>query len=309
MPAKPPRLWFSPAYELEWEGHVFPASKYRKLRDRLLAEAVARLEDIAEPAPLDRRSLLLGHTADYLDRLEAMTANPQLGLYEFEAPCTRRVLDAFYAMAGGTLAACRSALLWSDAGRGGFAANLGGGFHHAFPWKGEGFCAINDIVVALRVLLHDRAIDRAAVVDLDVHQGNGTAKAFEGEDRVFTCSLHQENNDPVKQRSDLDVGLPDGCDDALYLQELRDALALVVAARPQLVVYVAGADPYRLDQLGGLALSIEGLAARDRLVYDAFRPLGVPVAACLAGGYAARESDVVEIHFRMVRQGLDTNPP
>lgn len=307
MPAKPPRIYYSAAYDLEWEGHVFPSTKYRAVRDRLLAESVVGAADIAEPEPLDRRTVLLGHTAEYLDRLEAMTADPAQGFYEFEAPCSRQVLDGFYTMAGGTLAACRAALAWTSPEAGGFAANLGGGFHHAFPWKGEGFCAINDIVVAIRALLADHSIARGAVIDLDVHQGNGTAKAFEGEDEVFTCSLHQENNYPIKQRSDLDVGLPDSCDDARYLRELERALPLVQAARPEIVIYVAGADPFLRDQLGGLELTLAGLAERDRRVFQAFIPRGVPVAGCLAGGYSFQEEDVVEIHYTMVREGLEAS--
>lgn len=304
---KPARVYYSPAYDLEWEGHVFPSGKYRAIKDRLLADGVVSPEEIAEPQPLDREAVLLGHTAEYLDRLEAMTADPKQGYYEFEAPCSRQVLDGYYAMAGGTLAAARAALDRTTRECGGFAANLGGGFHHAFPWKGEGFCAINDIVVTLQVLLHEGRLERAAVVDLDVHQGNGTAKAFEAEPRVFTCSLHQENNYPIKQRSDLDVGLPDRATDSLYLDELDAALPAVSASRPQLVVYVAGADPYEHDQLGGLCLTLDGMAARDRRVYAEFVERGVPVVGCLAGGYAKREADVVEIHYTMVKEGIEAS--
>ncbi|MEZ5988932.1 MAG: histone deacetylase [Planctomycetota bacterium] len=296
----PRRLWYSPGYTLRWPGHVFPVRKYERLHDRLLAEGVARSEDFGEPRPLGRRTLLLGHDRAYLDRLEAMTADPAQGWLEFEAPCTPEVLAAFLLMAGGTLEAARVAVA-----HGGFTANLGGGFHHAFPYKGEGFCAINDVVVALRALLHEGLVDRAAVVDLDVHQGNGTAVAFADEPRVFTLSLHQENNYPVKQRSDLDVGLPDACSDEAYLTALAGALPAVQAHDPRLVVYVAGADPYRGDRLGGLDLGFEGLASRDRMVYEAFLDRGVPVVATLAGGYAEHEADVVEIHFRMIRAGLE----
>lgn len=294
----PPRLWYAPAYDLEWPGHVFPSGKYRALKRRLLADGIAAPTDFGGPDPLSRRQLLLGHTAAYLDRLEAMTADPSQGWFEFEAPCSRQVLEGFLSMAGGTLAASRAALVR------GFAANLGGGFHHAFPSKGEGFCAINDIVVALRVLLDEGRIARAAVVDLDVHQGNGTAKAFEADACVLTCSLHQQNNYPIKQCSDLDVGLPDACEDGRYLAELGTALEAVEAHDPELVVYVAGADPFKGDKLGGLALSIDGLAQRDRCVFDACLRLGVPVVAVLAGGYAEKKADVVEIHYRMVKEGM-----
>ena len=300
------RIYFSPAYHLAWDGHVFPAGKYAALAARVVAEGLLGEEELCCPAPLVRSQLLMGHDPEYLDRLEGMVADPDQGYLEFEAPASRSVLDAFYAMAGGSLAAARAALSLQGCGDGfgGFAANLGGGFHHAFPWKGEGFCAINDIVVTLRILLDEGAIGRGAVVDLDVHQGNGTAKAFEGEERVFTFSMHQEDNYPVKQRSDLDIGLPNDSGDRLYLEELAPALETVRAQKPDLVVYVAGADPFVDDLLGGLALSKEGLARRDEAVFKCFLPQGIAVVAVLAGGYAQREEDVVDIHLAMLRTGL-----
>ena len=330
------RLWYSKTYDLEWEGHVFPASKYRVLAERLAERGL----EISEPPMASRQELLAGHSAVYLDRLEAMTADPKQGYYEFEAPCTQRVLEGFCAMAGGTLAAARAALdaaqgdaaerdaaqgdaAQGDAAQGDAAqgdpvslrssfappnaANLGGGFHHAFPDKGEGFCAINDIVVALQVLLAEGRIERAAVVDLDVHQGNGTAKAFENEPRVFTMSMHQQNNYPVKQRSDLDVGLDDACGDDRYLAELERALPRVVEHAPELVIYVAGADPYAGDRLGGLSLTKAGLRARDAAVFAAFAgPSGAAVVVCLAGGYSEL-ADVVDIHEATVIEALALN--
>lgn len=294
-----PRLWYSEGFKLSWEGHVFPAGKYRALQDRLLAAGLARAGDFGQPEPLGREELLLGHSAEYLDRLEAMTADPAEGWLEFEAPCSKGVLEAFFLMAGGTLAAAESA-----ARQGGFAANLGGGFHHAFPHKGEGFCAVNDIVIAVRWLQREGLARRIAVVDLDVHQGNGTAWSLAGDPGCFTLSLHQENNYPVKQQSSLDLGLPDHCGDEKYLLALERGLGEVERFDPDFVIYVAGADPYVGDRLGGLDLSLEGLEARDRAVFEASLERGRPTMSCLAGGYAEAEEKVVEIHFRMIRAGL-----
>ncbi|HHI80657.1 MAG TPA: histone deacetylase [Planctomycetes bacterium] len=293
------RWQWSEAYGFSWEGHVFPLGKYARLKDRLVAELGIPEDEIGRPEPLDRDTLLLGHTAEYLDRLEAMTAFPEQGWYEFEAPCSREVLDGFYAMAAGTVAAIGAGLESR-----GFAANLGGGFHHAFPWKGEGFCAINDIVVGLQAAHRDWGLGRAVVLDLDVHQGNGTAKALEDEEWAFTCSIHQQNNYPIKQRSDLDIGLEDRAGDEEYLAALDRALEVCRAQDPELLLYVAGADPYVEDRLGGLDLSIEGFAERDRRVFGAFLGEGVPVVAVLAGGYAEKEEDVVEIHFQMIQEGI-----
>lgn len=193
--------------------------------------------------------------------------------------------------AGGSTAAGRTAL-----GEG-VCFHVGGGFHHAFPDHGEGFCLINDVAVAVRSLIADGAVDRAAVVDCDVHHGNGTAAVFSDDERVFTFSLHQERNYPMhKPPGSLDVGLRDGVGDEEYLGVLRDRLPEVLEWGPELVFYLAGADPYRDDQLGGLALTKQGLRERDGTVLEACRREGVPVAVCLAGGYAVRLRDTVEIH-------------
>ncbi len=301
----PPPLYYAPSYNFSWEGHVFPVGKYRRLRDRLLAEGVAKESEIAEAPALTEPELLALHRPSYITRLLRMPENPDQGVLEFEGQCTQAVLDGFLAMGGGTLAACRAALTPPrDAAEPRFAANLGGGLHHAFPWKGEGFCAINDIAIALSILLDEGKIHRAAVLDLDVHQGNGTAKCFERDPRVFTASLHQDFNYPVKQRSDLDRALPDGCKGAVYLEALGEALAACLAARPELLVYVAGADPYVHDRLGGLALEKPDFRARDAQVFHACRKQEIPVVALLAGGYAEAETDVVDIHFEMLKAGL-----
>jgi acetoin utilization deacetylase AcuC-like enzyme len=202
-------------------------------------------------------------------------------------------------MAGGSIASARLALAC------GYGGNVGGGFHHAFADHGEGFCAIHDVAVAIRALQHEGKIERAAIVDLDVHQGNGTAVIFSRDPSVFTFSIHQENNYPVKQVSSLDIGLDDGMEDAEYLERLDAALPGVLDGhRPQLVAYVAGADPYEQDQLGGLCLTRAGLAERDERVYAACRARGIPVFTTLAGGYSRSFEDVVAIHAETLRLGL-----
>ncbi|HKE00096.1 MAG TPA: histone deacetylase [Planctomycetota bacterium] len=293
-----PFLAYRDAYTLEWPGHVFPTTKYRDIRARLLDAGSVRPGDFFEPPDATDDELRLVHTGEYLARLERMTASPELGYFEIEAPVSRGVLDAFRAMAGGTIAVARAAMA------GGFAANLGGGFHHAFADHGEGFCALNDVAIALRALQREKRIASAAVVDLDVHQGNGTARIFQGDRNVFTFSIHQENNYPPKERSDLDIGLDDGAGDEEYLAALASALPGILDRKPDVVAYVAGADPFVGDQLGGLALTREGLRRRDALLFGACADRGVPVFATLAGGYSKEPRDVVEIHVAMVEEGI-----
>jgi len=216
-----------------------------------------------------------------------------------ELPLTADIVRAYRLAAGGTTLAAREALTR------GFGVNLGGGFHHAYPDHAEGFCYLNDIAVAIRTLQHEGRVLRSAVVDCDVHQGNGTARAFRGDDTVFTLSLHQQRNYPTpKEPGDLDVGLEDGTGDAEYLERLELALERVWESAPEVVVYQAGADAYRGDQLGGLGLTIEGLEARDRMVLEGCARRGVPVAVTLGGGYARRLDDTVQIHLATCRQAL-----
>ena len=201
-------------------------------------------------------------------------------------------------MVGGTILSAERAL---DAG---VSIHLGGGFHHAFADHGEGFCMFNDVAVALRRLQHDSRVRRAAVVDCDVHHGNGTAMIFAGDAGVFTFSIHQQHNYPSwKPPSDLDIGLPDGTRDDAYLGKLDEGLHAVFRHRPEVVAYVAGADPFKEDQLGGLSLTKEGLRRRDRMVFDACRNAGTPVFVTLAGGYARRVEDTVDIHLATIEEG------
>jgi acetoin utilization deacetylase AcuC-like enzyme len=285
---------YSPAYELSLPGHIWPTTKYR-----LVAGRIASRVALAEPAAASWEQLALAHTGEYLQRLRDEQLTPA-EIATLELPWRAGMADVFRLMAGGTLDAARAAL------SGGLAAHLGGGLHHAFANHGEGFCPVNDVAVAVRTLQGSSEIRRAAIVDLDVHHGNGTAMIFERDAGVFTFSMHQQHNYPLfKPRSDLDIGLADGSGDRAYLGRLAAALPQVMASRPDLVVYLAGADPYEHDRLGGLALTKEGLRQRDRLVVAAARRARTPLVTVLAGGYAAEPADTVDIHVATIEVMLD----
>jgi acetoin utilization deacetylase AcuC-like enzyme len=282
------RVFFSPRYELALPGHIWPTSKYRLVVERLNGEVV-------EPAMASWEDLALAHTSEYLDKLRNGTLTVE-EIATLELPWAPGLIDGFRVMVGGTCEAARAAL---DEG---VAAHIGGGLHHAFASHGEGFCPLNDIAVAVRVLQRERGIRRAAIVDCDVHHGNGTAMIFERDPDVYTFSIHQQHNYPLfKPRGDLDIGLEDGAGDARYLDALADALPRVMESRPELLVYVAGADPFERDQLGGLSLTKAGLVRRDELVIDAGQQANVPIVVVLAGGYAIDVDDTVEIHVNTIR--------
>jgi acetoin utilization deacetylase AcuC-like enzyme len=277
--------------------HVFPVEKYRLIRDALVAAGDLEPDAILAPPMPPREDLLLVHAAEYLDDLDQLRWTPRT--QSSELPLLPDIVQAYWFAAGGTTLAARAAL------ERGFGINIGGGFHHAFAERAEGFCYINDLAVAISVLLRDGRITRAAVVDLDVHQGNGTAGIFARDDRVFTLSLHQENNYPVpKQHSTLDVGLADRIDDADYLAALEPALARVWAFGPDIVLYQAGADPYRDDLLGGLSLTVDGLATRDARVLEGCAARGIPAVVTLGGGYARNRDDTVRIQAATCRMAI-----
>jgi acetoin utilization deacetylase AcuC-like enzyme len=292
------KVFWSARYEVALPGHVWPTSKYRLIAERLRREFHLTFSD---PPLASWDDLALVHAPAYLAKLRdgTLTADDIAAL---ELPWRPELADAFRSMVGGTCAASAAAL---EEGR---AAHLGGGLHHAFAGHGEGFCPLNDVAVAIRVLQPSagvarsgRGLTRAAIVDLDVHHGNGTAMIFERDASVFTFSMHQQHNYPFfKPRGDLDVGLEDGASDDRYLSALRASLPRVVEFAPQLIVYLAGADPFEHDRLGGLKLTKTGLAERDRLVIDAARAGGVPLVTVLAGGYAADVRDTVDIHVATV---------
>jgi len=306
---------YSERYQIDLGLHVFPTAKYR-----LIAERLSQRPDITfvEPEPATWAQLALVHTAEYLAKMRDGTLG-ETELEQLELPWSVGMVDGFRLMVGGTI---QTALLATGlevtsltskiredgsalrlaTSNVGVVCHVGGGLHHAFPNHGEGFCPFNDVAVAARVL-QDRGLERIAVVDLDVHHGNGTAFIFESDPRVFTLSLHQQHNYPLwKPRSTLDVGLPDGAHDATYLRELERALPQVMAHRPQCVFFLAGADPYEDDQLGGLRLTREGLRRRDRMVIETVRAAGVPLVVTLAGGYARRLEDTVAIHIATLEE-------
>jgi acetoin utilization deacetylase AcuC-like enzyme len=312
---------YSPRYHINLGAHVFPTSKYPRLHAALVARRLAAKSDFVEPAPATWDDLALVHTADYLGKLRDGTMSPEEQA-QLELTPTPPVVEGFRLMCGGTLLAARLALglarppaVAGDPGgepgarrpTRGLGLHLGGGFHHACEDHGEGFCMFNDVAVAIRVLKRDRAISRAAIVDCDVHHGNGTAFIFADDRSVLTFSMHQERNYPAfKPHSSLDVHLPDYADDELYLRQLAGALPRVLASGPDIVFYLAGADPFEEDKLGGLSLTKEGLRRRDRLVFAAARELNLPVVVTLAGGYAHDVGDTVDIHAATMEEGMRT---
>ncbi len=297
----PFRLVYHEAYDLNLGDHVFPSEKFKLVRSRVLRDGIALHEDFEEPETASDEDLLLVHTPEWIRKLKTGTLTYH-EILALEVPYSHQMVHAYCLAAGGTKLAARNAL------RDGIGFNVGGGFHHAFAEHGEGFCAINDIAVAIRCLQRDGAIERAMVVDCDVHHGNGTAAIFANDESVFTISIHQLNNYPaVKPPSTIDIDLKDGTTDAEYLDRLRAPYTAAVSGfRPQLLIYVAGADPYYEDQLGGLCLTMEGLLARDRLVMETALQHRIPVAVVYAGGYALQLGDTVAIHANTIRAAAES---
>jgi acetoin utilization deacetylase AcuC-like enzyme len=315
---------FSPRYHMDIGPHVFPTIKYPLVRQALIDQRLAAPWDFVEPEPASWDTLALVHTDDYLDRLRCGTMS-EGEQAQIEVDASPAVVEGFRLMTGGTLLAARIALGLEPAVAGREASlhigapsrdgprrpthklgvHIGGGFHHACEDHGEGFCLFHDVAVAAKVLKRERAIGRAAVIDCDVHHGNGTAFIFAGERWVFTFSMHQQNNYPsFKPASTLDIHLPDYADDELYLRQLAGALPRIFAAGPDIVFFLAGADPFEGDQLGGLSLTKDGLRRRDRLVFNAARELDVPVVVTLAGGYARDVGDTVDIHAATIEEAI-----
>jgi acetoin utilization deacetylase AcuC-like enzyme len=318
----PFKLVYSDDYYLPIGSHVFPAEKYKRIHDRLLVSGIAEPSDFVTPHPASDEDVLLVHTPQYVEKLKTGTLSAREQM-ELEVPFSPALVKAFWLAAGGSILAADHAL--ND----GVGISIGGGFHHAFPDHGEGFCMIHDVAIAIRRTQRDGKIRTAMTVDCDVHQGNGTAAIFSGTrttseplpsvpasaltpDKtkmrgghtgdVFTISLHQENNYPAwKPPSSIDVNLPDEIGDADYLAWLDNALSSGLRQfDPELLCYIAGADPYREDQLGGLSLTIDGLKKRDELVFRVAKARGIPVMVTLAGGYARNVEDTVTIHRNTV---------
>ncbi len=318
----PFKLVYSERYFLPIGEHVFRADKYRLIRQRLLHQGLAEESDFIEPSPAKEEDILLVHSPYYVNKLMEGTLSAREEL-EMEIPYSPQVVDTFLLHTGGSILAAERAL--TD----GAAFNVGGGFHHAFPDHGEGFCMLHDVAVAIRKLQKVGLIQRAMTVDCDVHQGNGTAAIFGGDSfwgalpsatpgfamglaggsllqgpakDVFTISLHQENNYPFeKPPSSIDVNLPDGCGDEEYLAWLDNALSSGLRQfEPELICYVAGADPFCEDQLGGLNLSLDGLKRRDEMVFRAALAKDIPIMVTYAGGYANNVEDTVTIHCNTI---------
>lgn len=291
----PFKLIYDERYDLHLGAHVFPSQKYRLIRNQLIDDGVAAADDFRVPEPAKDEDVLRVHSQEYVHKLKTGTLT-YLEILRMEVPYSKELIEACWLAAGGSILAGQRAL------QDGWAANISGGFHHAYPDHGEGFCVIHDVAIAIRRLQFDGAIEQAMVVDTDVHQGNGTAAIFGGDGTVFTLSIHQENNYPYpKPPSTVDVNLRDGMGDDDYLSILEKHLqGAFEDFSPQILFYVGGADPYREDQLGGLALTMEGLARRDSLVFDYARRRNVPVAITLAGGYARRVADTVRIHVNTI---------
>lgn len=281
------------------EGHRFPMEKYARLRSRLQASGMFAETDFRVPDPASDEAILRAHDAGYLERVAGGTLDAA-EVRRIGFPWSPAMIERSRRSAGATLAACRSALA-RDGGTA-CAVNLAGGTHHAHRDFGSGFCVFNDTAIAALAMRAEGRAGRIAIVDCDVHQGDGTATILADEPEVFTCSLHGAKNFPFrKQISDLDIELPDETDDAAYLKALDDAVQSVFErVRPELVIYLAGADPYAGDRLGRLALSIDGLRLRDERVLATCRDAGVPVAIAMAGGYAEPIDDTVTIHFNTV---------
>ncbi len=278
------------------EGHRFPMAKYQRLRERVLAEGILDAADVTEAPAASWDQLRLAHAAAYIDAVRTGTLPPEMQR-RIGFPWSPEMVERSRRSAGATVAAARAALV------DGAAANLAGGTHHAFEDRGEGYCVFNDVAVAARVLQREGGGPRLAVVDCDVHQGNGTAAIFRHDPSVFTFSMHGAKNYPFrKETSDLDVELADGTGDDEYLALLDQHLpGMLEAHRPALVFYLAGADPFVGDRLGRLGLSFDGLAARDALVFDTCHAAGIPVAVVMSGGYAPDIEDIVRIHTSTIR--------
>ena len=293
----PLHLWSSARYTFPLpDGHRFPVAKYELLRRRVLEEGLVPAERLHEPARASDDTLRLVHTEDYVARFDAGRLDDG-ELRRLGFPWSAALVERSHRAVGGTCEAARAAL---DEG---VAMNLAGGTHHAFPDHGEGFCVFNDVAVAIRLLQQEGRVQRAAVVDLDVHQGNGTHAIFAGDASVFTFSMHGGRNYPFRKvPGDLDVELEDGTGDQDYLARLAGALPGVLArSAPDLVVYLAGADPHEGDRLGRLCLSFDGLARRDAMVLEACREVGIPVCITIAGGYGRDIDDTVQAHVNTVR--------
>jgi acetoin utilization deacetylase AcuC-like enzyme len=282
------------------EGHRFPIEKYSRLRQRVQASGLIPGEDLQQAEPATDEQLLRAHYSEYVSKV----VHGDLSAKEIRRigfPWSPELVERSRRSVGGTLAACRAGLV------AGTAVNLAGGTHHAYSDHGEGFCVFNDVAVAALAMQAEARANRILIIDCDVHQGNGTAAIFARNERVFTFSIHGAKNFPFhKEPSDLDIALQDGCEDDEYLQMLAAGLETsLVMAKADLVIYIAGADPFRHDRLGRMALSKAGLQERDRMVLKACDNYGLPIAIVMGGGYSPNIDDIVDIHFQTIQLAVE----
>ena len=282
------------------EGHRFPMVKYSMLRERVARDGICGPGELLTPRAVTEEEILRAHASDYLKRVASGTLTEK-EVRRIGFPWSQKMVERSRRASGGTLGACLAAL---DEG---FAANLAGGTHHAFSDRGEGYCVLNDSAIAARAVQAAGLMERAIIIDTDVHQGNGTAAILRGDPTVFTFSVHGAKNFPFqKEVSDLDAPLPDGAGDTEFLAALERGLEMALdAANASLAIYLAGADPFEGDRLGRLSVSKSGLAERDRIVLEACRERGIPVAVTMAGGYASEVGDTVDVHFQSIRRAAD----
>ncbi len=290
------KVFYSPYYYADiGETHVFPIKKFELVRDKLLLEGTLESDEIIEPQPAAIEDLCLVHTLDYVTRfMEGKLTEKEirrLGL-----PWSKSLVRRSFLATSGTINAGKHALRY------GISSNLAGGTHHAYPDRGEGFCVFNDVAVAIRVLQRENLIKKALVIDCDVHQGDGTAFIFQHDKDVFTFSMHGAKNYPLhKEKSSLDIELADGTTDDEYLEILEQALPRIFMHNPDVVFYLAGADPYEKDKLGRLKLTIDGLRRRDEMVLKFAKDHQIPIVTTMSGGYAEKLEDTVEIHANTIR--------
>ncbi|HDZ76613.1 MAG TPA: histone deacetylase [Candidatus Omnitrophica bacterium] len=294
------KIIYSPKYEVDIGAHVFPTVKYRLIKERLISGELACESDFIQPEKASLENVALVHTKDYINKLNTGTLS-YANLLKLELPYSKELAEAAFVCVGGTILTARRSL--NDK----ISVHLGGGFHHAYPDHGEGFCVFNDPAVAIRVLQKEGLIKKGLVFDVDLHQGNGTANIFDNDSTVFTFSIHQEQLYPLpKERSSLDIGLDAGTNDDVYIKHLEESLPKIIKEfRPDFAIYLSGADPYKFDQLGNLELSLSGLKRRDEFVLGEFYNSDIPVAVVFGGGYALNVLDTVEIHSNTVKAAYE----
>ncbi len=295
------KVVYSSSYsKVDIGDHVFPIVKYDLIKKELVKRGHLAEEDFIEPNPANKEEILLVHERDYLEKLKRGTLS-QDEIITLEIPYSEKFFLASRICVGGTIMACKLALGER------IGVHLGGGFHHAFPDHGEGFCMLNDVAIGAKWLLNKGEVNKILIVDCDLHQGNGTAFIFQKEKRIFTFSIHQENNYPaIKPKSDLDIGLPDGTGDKEYLFHLQKNIPKIIEKfNPNFIIYLAGADPYEEDTLGGLSLTKNGLLERDRFTTGLAKEKNIPISILMAGGYAAKIQDGIEIHINTIKVSLD----